>query len=104
VDEIAPTVKIVTAIALMPLTWLAVAALAFFYWGWRAAVVAFPLSILCGYVALRSFEEWHDMRGWFRAVLLLLRRRRLFLRLLIERRALRSELSRVGAGADERGW
>ncbi|HEU4596272.1 MAG TPA: lysophospholipid acyltransferase family protein [Pyrinomonadaceae bacterium] len=103
VDEIAPTVKIVTAIALMPLTWLIVSALAFYFWGWRAALFAFPLSILCGYVALRSFEELHDMRGWFRAVLLLLRRRRLFLRLLIERRALRNELSRVGDGGDERG-
>ena len=103
VDEIAPTVKIVTAIALMPLTWLVITALAFFAWGWRAAVFAFPLSILCGYVALRSFEELHDMRGWFRAVFLLLRRRRLFLRLLIERRALRNELARVGDGAEDRG-
>jgi 1-acyl-sn-glycerol-3-phosphate acyltransferase len=103
VDEIAPTVKIVAAIALMPLMWLVLTALAFFYWGWRAAVIAFPLSILCGYVALRSFEELHDMRGWFRAVLLLLGRRRLFLRLLIERRALRNELSRVGDGEREGG-
>jgi glycerol-3-phosphate O-acyltransferase/dihydroxyacetone phosphate acyltransferase len=103
VDEIAPTVKIVTAIALMPLTWLVLAALAFYFWGWRAALLAFPLSILCGYVALRSFEELHEMGGWFRAVLLLVVRRRLFLRLLIERRALRSEISRLGGGADERG-
>jgi hypothetical protein len=93
----------VAAIALMPLTWLVLTAFVFFAWGWRAAVVAFPLSILCGYVALRCFEELHDMRGWFRAVFLLLRRRRLFLRLLIERRALRGELKRVGGGADERG-
>lgn len=103
VDEIAPTVKIVAAIALMPLTWLVITGLVFFGRGWRAAVLAFPLSILCGYVALRSFEEFYDMRGWFRAVFLLLRRRRLFLRLLIERRALRGELKRVGGGADERG-
>jgi glycerol-3-phosphate O-acyltransferase / dihydroxyacetone phosphate acyltransferase len=103
VDEIAPTVKILAAIALMPLTWLVLTALAFYYWGWRAAVFAFPLSILCGYVALRSSEELHEMSGWFRAVLLLVGRRRLFLRLLIERRALRSEISRVGGGVDEGG-
>jgi hypothetical protein len=35
------------------------------------------------------------MRGWFRALLLLVRRRKLFLRLLIERRALRDELARA---------
>ncbi len=102
VDEIAPTVKIVAAIALMPLTWLVLTALAFYFRGWRAAAFAFPLSILCGYVALRSFEELHDMRGWFRAVLLLLRRRRLFLRLLIERRALRNEISRIEKVASDK--
>jgi 1-acyl-sn-glycerol-3-phosphate acyltransferase len=102
VDEIAPTVKILGAIVFMPLTWLTVTGLSFFRWGWRAALVAFPMTILCGYVALRSFEEAYDMRGWFRAVLLLFRRRQLFLRLLLERRALRNEISRMGRGAGER--
>jgi 1-acyl-sn-glycerol-3-phosphate acyltransferase len=102
VDEIAPTVKILGAIMFMPLTWLVVTGLTFFLWDWRAALVAFPLMILCGYVALRSYEEAHDMRGWFRALLLLLRRRQLFLRLLLERRALRGEISRMGRGAVER--
>jgi len=101
VDEIAPTVKILGAMLLMPLTWLVVAGVTFFQWGWRAGAVAFPLSILCGYVALRCFEEAHDLRGWFRAVLLLLGRRRLFLRLLLERRALRGEISRMGGDAGD---
>ncbi|HEX9919181.1 MAG TPA: 1-acyl-sn-glycerol-3-phosphate acyltransferase, partial [Pyrinomonadaceae bacterium] len=39
VDEIAPTVKILAAIALMPLTWLLVAALSYFQWGWRVALL-----------------------------------------------------------------
>jgi hypothetical protein len=34
------------------------------------------------------------MRGWFKALLLLVRRRKLFLRLLIERQALQDELAR----------
>ncbi|HEX8723185.1 MAG TPA: lysophospholipid acyltransferase family protein [Pyrinomonadaceae bacterium] len=96
VDEIAPTVRILAAMLLMPLTWLVVSACALWLWGWRAALLALPLSILCGYVALRSLEELYDMRGWFKAVLLLARRRRLFLRLLIERQALREELRRLG--------
>lgn len=92
VDEIGPTVKILAAMLFMPLTWLVVSALVFVRWGWQAALVALPLSVLCGYVALRSLEELYDMRGWFKAMLLLVRRRQLFLRLLIERRALRDEL------------
>src|SRR5215211_7878252 len=92
VDEIGPTVKILAAMLFMPLTWLVVAGLTFWRWGWQAALFALPFSILCGYVALRSLEELYDMRGWFKALLLLARRRKLFLRLLIERRALGDEM------------
>jgi glycerol-3-phosphate O-acyltransferase/dihydroxyacetone phosphate acyltransferase len=94
VDEIAPTVRILAAILLMPLTWLVVAGLVFYNWRWEAALASIPVSVLCGYVALRSLEELYDMRGWFKAVLLLVRRRKLFLRLLIERQALQDELAR----------
>lgn len=99
VDEIAPTVKILAAILLMPLTWLVLSALALFWFDWRAAIGALPLSILCGYVAMRSLEELYDMRGWFKAILLIIRRRKLFLRLLIERRALQAEIERMDAHA-----
>jgi hypothetical protein len=78
----------------MPLTWLVVAGLVFYRWRWEAALASLPVSVLCGYVALRSLEELYDMRGWFKAVLLLVRRRKLFLRLFIERRALQFELAR----------
>jgi glycerol-3-phosphate O-acyltransferase/dihydroxyacetone phosphate acyltransferase len=101
VDEIGPTVKILAAMLFMPLTWLVVAGLTFWRWGWRAALFALPFSILSSYVALRSLEELYDMRGWFKALLLLARRRKLFLRLLIERRALQDEMRRMetpGAG------
>jgi hypothetical protein len=100
VDEVGPTVKILAAMLFMPLTWLVVSALAFVRWGWQAALAALPLSVLCGYVALRSLEELYDMRGWFKAVLLLVRRRQLFLRLLIERRALQDELRRMETPGD----
>jgi 1-acyl-sn-glycerol-3-phosphate acyltransferase len=100
VDEIGPTVKILAAILFMPLTWLIVSTLTFVRWGWQAALVALPLSVLCGYVALRSLEELYDMRGWFKAVLLLVRRRQLFLRLLFERRALQDELRRMETPGD----
>jgi 1-acyl-sn-glycerol-3-phosphate acyltransferase len=99
VDEATSTVKILAAVALMPLTWLVLAALCYYFWGWRAAVAALPLSVLCGYVAMRSLEELYDMRGWLKAVVVLVQRRGLFLRLLFERRSLHRELARAG---DER--
>jgi glycerol-3-phosphate O-acyltransferase/dihydroxyacetone phosphate acyltransferase len=101
-DSIAPTVKILAAIVLMPLTWLIVSALSLFFWGWRASVLALPLVVTTGYIALRVFEELYDMRGWFKSVLVLLRQRGLFIRLLLERRALHYEIRQlVTQGRDE---
>jgi glycerol-3-phosphate O-acyltransferase/dihydroxyacetone phosphate acyltransferase len=92
VDEIAPTVKILSAIILMPLTWIVFALAIYFRFAWRWAVASLPVAILCGYVALRSLETLYDLRGWFRAALLLARDRRRFLRLLRERGALHREM------------
>jgi hypothetical protein len=99
VDDIAPTVKILAAIILMPLTWVAVTALAYLFLGWRAAILAFPGVIVCGYVAMRAVEEIYEMRGWYSAGLTLLRRRGLFLRLLLERRSLHREIERLETSA-----
>jgi glycerol-3-phosphate O-acyltransferase/dihydroxyacetone phosphate acyltransferase len=101
VDEIAPTVKILAAIALMPLTWLLVAALSYFRWGWRVALLAFPLVIVCGYAAMRSLETLYDLRGWFKGVLLLVNQRRRVLRLFLERRALHREMMKFVEAAPE---
>jgi hypothetical protein len=92
VDEIAPTVKILAAIALMPLTWLIVTAVCYFRWDWRIALLSLPVVILSGYVAMRSLETLYDMRGWFKGVLLLVNNRRRVLRLFLERRALHLEM------------
>lgn len=92
IDEIAPTVKILAAIVLVPLTCLVVALAAYLWLGWRWSLAALPLTIICGYVAMRSLEKLYDLRGWFRAARLLARSRRRFLRLLLERRALHREM------------
>jgi len=101
VDEIAPTVKILAAIALMPLTWLVVAALSYFRLGWRVALPAFPVAIVCGYAAMRSLETLYDMRGWFKGVLVLVNNRRRVLRLFLERRALHQEMMKFVEAAPE---
>jgi 1-acyl-sn-glycerol-3-phosphate acyltransferase len=96
VDDIISTVKILAAIVFMPLTWLAVTFIVFMLWGWRVALLALPSVITCGYVAMRFVEEAVDMSGWYKAVLALLGRRRLFLRLLLERRRLHNAMRRMG--------
>jgi hypothetical protein len=77
----------------MPLTWITVSVLFFLYWNWQAAVIAFPLGIVCGYIALRSFEELIAMRGWYKAARILAGNPNLFVRLLRERRFLHEEIS-----------
>lgn len=96
-DDVASTVKILMAIVLMPLTWIVTTLAAYFLWGWRAALLAFPTVIIAGYVAMRSIEELYDLRGWFKAVFVLLRRRGLYLRLLIERKSLHNEIEQLAA-------
>lgn len=92
-DESGGTIKILAAMLLMPLTWLIFSLITFLLWDWRAAVIAFPAAIVCGYAALRCLEELFDLRGWFKAIWVLLRRRWLFLSLLFERRALHREIA-----------
>lgn len=94
-DTIESSVKILAAAVLMPLTWLVVSAWIYFQYGWRPAAVALPSLVLCGYVALRASEQLFDMRGWLKAVVVLLRRRGLFLRLLLERRILHAEIGEL---------
>jgi glycerol-3-phosphate O-acyltransferase/dihydroxyacetone phosphate acyltransferase len=95
-DEIAPTVKILAAMMLMPLTWIVATLTVYFLWNWRLALLAFPTAIVCGYVAMIYLEILYDMRGWYKAVFLLIRRRGLFLRLLLERRLLHKEIEELG--------
>ena len=91
--DMASTVKVISGLVLMPLTWIAVAVILYFYFGWLTALVSIPLSFLCGYVALRMLEEIEEMRGWTRAILLFIRKRKEFLRLLAERKNLFEKIS-----------
>jgi glycerol-3-phosphate O-acyltransferase / dihydroxyacetone phosphate acyltransferase len=92
VDDIVSTVKILSAMLFMPLTWLMLAVVLYFVSDWRVALLSLPLAIFSGYVAMRSLEEFEDLRGWFKAVWLFYLKRRTFLELLTERRALSEAL------------
>jgi 1-acyl-sn-glycerol-3-phosphate acyltransferase len=87
--------KIIAAILLMPLTWLVTALIIFYFFGWQIALASIPLTILCGYVALRSSEMLIDMRVWLKSAWLLFRQRALFLRLLVQRKNLQKEIGEI---------
>lgn len=91
-DDIVSTVKILSAMVFMPLTWVIFAVVSYFVWGWRNALISIPLSIVSGYVAMRVLEEIEDLRGWFRAIWLFYLKRKTFLQLLTERRVLHETL------------
>jgi hypothetical protein len=76
----------------VPLTWIIAAGLTLYYFGWQYALLSIPAMILCGYVALKTFEELIDLSVWWRASWLLVRERGLFLRLLIRRQNLQKEI------------
>lgn len=86
--DMASTVKFLTAMVLMPLTWLIFAGVLDFYFGWLIALLSIPFSFLCGYIALRSLEEIGDLSGWLNAISVFFLKREKFLRLLAQRRSL----------------
>jgi 1-acyl-sn-glycerol-3-phosphate acyltransferase len=99
-EDIISTIKIISAMLLFPLTWLvlAVASYVAFGWlrGWWAAAVVFLTIPLCGYVAIIFFEELDKSIAGIRVLTFFLVRRRFFVRLLAERKAIRNEIVSLG--------
>lgn len=86
---------IIASLALMPLTWLIVASVVWFFFGWQIAIATTAVTMVCGYIALRSSETLVDMRIWLKSAWLLFRQRALFLRLLVQRESLRKEIGEL---------
>lgn len=94
-DAAGSTYKVVAAMVFMPLTWTIVAGIIWYFFSWQWALASVPLTILCGYVALRSSETLIDMTVWVKSAWLLFRQRALFLRLLVERETLQKEIGEI---------
>jgi len=92
VDDIIPTARILAATAFAATTWAIIFVACWWLVSFRIALSALTATILCGYIAMRFREEAQDLGGWFRASVLFLRHRRLFLRLLSERHKLHASL------------
>jgi len=95
IDVAGSSSTIVAAIGLMPLTWLLVASVVWYHFGWQLALLSTAVTILCGYLALRSSETLIDMRVWLMSAWLLIRQRALFLRLLVQRKSLQKEIGEL---------
>jgi glycerol-3-phosphate O-acyltransferase/dihydroxyacetone phosphate acyltransferase len=95
-DDVVSTVKILSAMLLFPLTWVAVGVVAYKFESWKIALIATVGIPLAGYLAIRFFEEFDKFLGGLRALAFFLVRRRFFVRLLAERKAIRSEILALG--------
>jgi glycerol-3-phosphate O-acyltransferase/dihydroxyacetone phosphate acyltransferase len=95
-DDVVSTVKIMSAMLFFPLTWVAFAILCFKFEGWRFALAGTVGIALAGYLAIRFFEEFDKFLGGMRALAFFLVRRRFFVRLLAERKAIRNEILALG--------
>ena len=95
-EDVVSTIKIISAMLFFPITWLIVASLGFHYWGWWAVLLLVPILPITGYVAIRFLEEWDTSMAGLRALTFFLMRRRFFVRLLAERRAIKAEILALG--------
>jgi glycerol-3-phosphate O-acyltransferase/dihydroxyacetone phosphate acyltransferase len=94
-DAAGSTYKILAAMGFMPLTWIITGLIVWWFFGWQIALLSIPLTILCGYTALRSSETLIDLSIWIKSVWLLFRQRALFLRLLVQREILQKEIGNI---------
>jgi hypothetical protein len=95
-DDVISTVKIVSAMLLFPLTWLVAVAVAYELQGWEVSLAAAMVLPLTGYLTIRFFEGFDSFLGGLRALVFFLMRRRFFVRLLAERKAIRNEILALG--------
>jgi glycerol-3-phosphate O-acyltransferase/dihydroxyacetone phosphate acyltransferase len=98
-DDVISTIKIISAMLLFPLTWLGLAIIGQQLFGWVGVAVAFLVAPGLGYLAIIFFEEIDKFLGGLRALSFFLMKRRFYIRLLAERKAIRNEILALGEEA-----
>lgn len=95
-EDVISTVKIISAMLLFPLTWLVAMVVCWRFLGWKWALASALIIPISGFLAIRFFEAIDTFLGGFRALVFFLMRRKFFVRLLAERRAIRNEILALG--------
>ena len=95
-EDVISTVKIISAMLLFPLTWLLIAIWGYTAFGSMLAVLALLVIPISGYIAIVFFEELDRSIAGVRVLTYFLVRRRFFVRLLAERKAIRNEIVSLG--------
>lgn len=95
-EDIISTIKIISAMLLFPLTWLILAVVGYVVFGSWVALAAVLVIPVCGYIAIIFFEELDKSIAGIRVLTFFLVRRRFFVRLLAERKAIRNEIVSLG--------
>jgi 1-acyl-sn-glycerol-3-phosphate acyltransferase len=95
-EDIISTIKIISAMLLFPLTWLILAVVGYRLVGWWVAIAVLLVVPVCGYIAIIFFEELDKSIAGIRVLTFFLVRRRFFVRLLAERKAIRNEIVSLG--------
>ena len=94
------SVKVLAAMLLFPVSWGLVATLVWLRWGGGVALAVVVVLPLAGYGSLLFFERLDRVIGRGRALGLLVLRRRAFLRLAAERRAIHGAIVALGRELD----
>lgn len=95
-EDVISTIKIISAMLLFPLTWLVLAVVAYVTVGWVGAVLTLLVVPVCGYVAIVFFDQLDRSIAGVRVLTFFLVKRRFFVRLLAERKAIRNEIISLG--------
>jgi glycerol-3-phosphate O-acyltransferase / dihydroxyacetone phosphate acyltransferase len=94
-DDVASTAKVLAGVIFMPMTWIILAGVTFYFWRSPLVLMILPLGFLLGYAALYTLEEFEEARGWAKAIVLFLTRREKFQRLFVERRAIQDRIGSI---------
>lgn len=95
-EDVVSTIKIISAMLLFPLTWLVLALTGYLLLGWWAAALVVLVIPVSGYLAIIFFEDLERSIAGLRVLTFFLVRRRFFVRLLAERKAIRNEIVSLG--------
>lgn len=95
-DDVVSTIKIISAMLLFPLTWIVLTVLGYVFFGWQVALLALVVIPFCGYAAIIFYEELDKSIAGLRVLTFFLVERRFFVRLLVERNAIRDEIIALG--------